>query len=134
MRMERWSWAVALLLLGLGCGGGSSGTPDGGDVPEDRQEAEDGEDVDGAADADVEDDADGADADADAEDGGDGADVDADADATVRHTAIALTAGGGRASSTGYQLTLSIGTPQPMGAAESGSHRVQVGPGAVVNQ
>ena len=36
------SWAFALLLLALGCGGGSSGTPDAGDVPEDQMEAGDG--------------------------------------------------------------------------------------------
>ncbi|MDI7269838.1 MAG: hypothetical protein QME96_17750, partial [Myxococcota bacterium] len=99
-----------------------------------------GGDGDADADADADDDAGGdgdADADADADDdaGGDGdADADADVAPPPRHTGFSLTAGGGRAASPNYQMTLSIGAPQPMGAAESGSHRARVGPGAVVNR
>ncbi len=125
MRNGILGWAFALLTMVLGCGGGSTTTPDARDVPGDQQEGSDGEEVDGGGDADAGADADGGDADAVG---------DADAGETAKQTGISLTAGGGRATSPGYQLTLSIGAPQPMGAAESGTNRVQVGPGAVVNQ
>jgi hypothetical protein len=123
-----------MLIVAAGCGGGSTTTPDVTDTPgdqEDREDADEGGDADVDADLDVD-----ADEDADAgDDGGeDDAGADADADATTKHTVTSLTAGGGHASSPGYHMTLTIGTPQPMGAAQSDTYRAQVGPGAVVNQ
>ncbi|MBI5486933.1 MAG: hypothetical protein HY905_06345 [Deltaproteobacteria bacterium] len=125
MRKGLGTWAFALILPLLGCGSSSSGLPDVGDVPGEGE----------AGDVDAGDDG-GGDADADTDVGDDdgGGDADADADATAGHTVISLTSGGGRASSASYQLTLSIGTPQPRGAATSGSYGAAVGPGAAVNQ
>ena len=61
--------------------------------------------------------------------GGDGGDA-----GRPKRTAITITSGGGTSTSTGYRMTISIGTPQPMGAASSAGYRAGVGPGAVQNQ
>ena len=142
--MSRRTFAGALvpLLLVLGCGGSTLAAPDTGDVAEDRAEAEDVVDVDGdgpdddGADPDV--DA-GADADADVED--DGADVpdapddgDADVAEASKRSVLAVTAGGGTAHGGSYGLTLSIGTPQPMGTGSSAGFHGAFGPGAVQGQ
>jgi hypothetical protein len=113
-------WLVPVVPLALGCGGSSSSTDTGGDTPGDTGDAgdvtADGEDV-----------------------LLDGDDVTADGDVPdgvtrPSGTAITLTAGGGTARSSNYQLTLSVGTPQPMGSAAGGTHEVRLGPGAVQNQ
>ncbi|MBI5500289.1 MAG: hypothetical protein HY907_08605 [Deltaproteobacteria bacterium] len=123
MRRGLWCGTFALLLPLLGCASGGSGRTDAGDVPGDGEDGGDGTE------------ADGDDADADVSEGTDGTDADgADADAVAGQTAVSLTAGGGRATSPSYQLTLSIGTPQPMGSATSGAHGATMGPGAAVNQ
>lgn len=55
-------------------------------------------------------------------------------DAQVKRTVIDLSSGGGRISSSTYQMTLVIGTPQPMGTARGASHQTSVGTGAMLNQ
>lgn len=135
--MARWWW-IATLALTVGtaaCGGGGTSTPDAEDDAGDAGDVGDVEEVEDTTDVPT----DGADADAgdvevgDAPDGGDAADG-ADTGPETKRTAITLTAGGGRASSPNYRLTLSVGTPQPMGSAAAGTRRVEVGPGAVQNQ
>ncbi len=72
------------------------------------------------------------DSDADTTDGGDAdVDEDGDADANVVPTSRAstfITAGGGQTRSAGHTLRLSIGAPQPAGAAESAGSAVTLGP------
>jgi len=129
---------VMLLCAACGGGGGSSDVVDVADVPEDRGEVDAGADAD--ADADVEDVLDvGADADADVED--DAADVpdvpddgDADVPEATKRSVLAVTAGGGTAQGGSYGLTLSIGTPQPMGTGSSTGFHGALGPGAVQGQ
>ncbi len=118
MRKRLFVGSLVLLVPYLGCGGGKSTSPDTGEDPD---AADVDSDADGGGDADV--------------DGGWDADADGvDADAAVMHTVVSLTAGGGRAESPSYQLTLGIGAPQPMGGVESGTQQVRVGPGAGLNQ
>ena len=89
----------------------------------DRCETADGGD--GDADGDVEPDGDGGDVEID----GDGGDV-----PTVLHSVMTMTSGGGTAAGGGVQLTISVGTPQPMGTRSGTGHEVRLGPGAVQNQ
>jgi len=143
MRRERPGWALLLLLLlaAPGCGGGTTTTPDTGDVAEDRTDGADVEDVDGGNP-----DVDGGDADA-ADDGADVEDVpdvpdaldvpddgDADVPEASKRSVLVVTAGGGTARGGSYGLTLSIGTPQPMGTGSSAGFHSAVGPGAVLGQ
>jgi hypothetical protein len=130
---------VMLLAAACGGGGGTSDAEDTVDVPEDRSDVDVGADADadGDADVDVGGDAD-ADGDADAADGEDVPDVPDDGDADVaeasKRSVLAVTAGGGTARGGSYGLTLSIGTPQPMGAGTSTGFRGAFGPGAVQSQ
>jgi len=121
-------------------------TADGGDGDADGDVEPDGDggdvEIDGDADGDVE--PDGADGDSDVEiDGdvepdGDGGDVEIDGDGgdvpTVLHSVMTMTSGGGTAAGGGVQLTISVGTPQPMGTRSGTGHEVRLGPGAVQNQ
>ncbi|MBN1770247.1 MAG: hypothetical protein JXB32_03205 [Deltaproteobacteria bacterium] len=137
--MIRPTSVAVMLVLCAACGGGG-GTPDTGgetaDVPEDRP--------DGGADADVDAEDDdggdvGADADADAVDAEDDAadapdDDGADVPEASKRSVLTVTAGGGTARGGSYGLTLSIGTPQPMGTGSSTRFRGALGPGAVLDQ
>jgi len=123
-------WILLLAIAGCAGGGGGEGAcRSGADCPP-GQYCVDGRCVStdgGPDDAAVPDLADG--------DAGEGADADADgadADAEVatRRTFVGPTSGGGHLSSEGYQLMLSIGTPQPMGANRGGSRSLRVGPAA----
>jgi hypothetical protein len=123
VRKRPWIWLLALAVpLAAGCGGSSSSTDAGGDGPGDAGDAGDVP-------------SDGEDVLTDGEDVlTDGDDVVPDGVTRPTGTAITLTAGGGTARSSNYQLTLSVGTPQPMGSAASGTHEVRLGPGAVQNR
>jgi hypothetical protein len=131
--MRVWGGVLVATLLALGCGSSSSNPTDNGgdtgDVGEgggDNGEGGEGVDGDVHGDGDVHPDGDVGDGDGDV---GDGADAPA-----AKHTVIAITAGGGAVTSTNYQLKISVGAPQPMGAGTSGTRDLRVGPGAVVNQ
>jgi hypothetical protein len=113
-----WGGVLVGALLAIGCASPTSTPTDNGgergDVEAGNEDAGeggeglDGEDGDGVA---------------------DGADV-----STNAHTVISLTAGGGAISSTNYQLQISVGAPQPMGAGTSGTRDLRLGPGAVTNR
>lgn len=141
--MIRPTSVAVVVLLCAACGGGG-GTLDAPDVADVR---EDGGEVDGAADADGDDDGGvdvdgGADADADGDDdAGDVPDVPdvpddgaADVPEASKSSVLAVTAGGGSARGGSYGLTLSIGTPQPMGTGTSSGFHGAFGPGAVQGQ
>ena len=138
--MIRPTSVAVVALLCAACGGGGA-TPDVEDVPDAR---EDWGEADVGADADTDDDGElevdgGADADADGDDdAGDVADVPDDGDADVpeasKRSVLAVTAGGGTARGGSYGLTLSIGTPQPMGTGTSSGFHGAFGPGAVQGQ
>jgi len=109
--------AIALAVGGCDCGGddapptrdagpGDGGVTDAGGVDSGSDAGPDAGDVDAGTDA----------------------GVDAGPD-SVRET-VFQTSGGGRASSSGYRLRLSVGAPQPMGRSSGGSHRATTGPSA----
>jgi hypothetical protein len=130
---------VLVVLLCVGCGGGGGSTTDTGsetadvpgDVPPDGgPDVVDGdvEDVDGGtdvADAETDEEADVGDA---PEDAG------ADLPEASKRSVLAPTSGGGTARRGSYSLTLTIGTPQPMGRGASAGYRGTLGPGAVLGQ
>jgi hypothetical protein len=121
-RKLRIGWLVPAALLAVGCGGSGSSADAGGDTPGDAEDAVgDGDDV-------------LPDGDDVLPDGDDVTDGELPDGTTARGTAVLLTAGGGTAQSMNYRLTLSVGTPQPMGSAASGSTEARLGPGAVQNQ
>jgi hypothetical protein len=139
----RTTTMAVIVLLGAACGGGGGTTDVGdmGDVPPDHGDVA----ADADADADGDDDAGidvGPDGDADAEDdAADSADVedvpddgDADVAEATKRSVLAVTAGGGSARGGSYGLTLSIGTPQPMGTGSSTGFHGAFGPGAVQGQ
>lgn len=137
MRWTGWTCLVALLCAGCGGGGGST-TDTGGetaDVPEDLGDVppEGGPDV---VDGDVEDVEGGADVEADG--GADTGDVPEDGAADLpeasKRSVLTPTSGGGTARGGSYGLTLTIGTPQPMGRGSSAGYRGTLGPGAVLGQ
>jgi hypothetical protein len=131
---------AVVMLLCAACGGGE-GTQDTGEIGDGPSERDD---VGADADADADDDGAvdvGADADADADVEDDAADVpdvpedgDADVPEASKRSVLAVTAGGGTAQGGSYGLTLSIGTPQPMGTGSSTGFHGAFGPGAVQGQ
>ena len=130
---------VVFLCAACGGGGGTQDTGETGDVPTDQGDVGADADADGDDDGGVDSGADGdADAEADSTDGGDGEDAADDGGADVpeasKRSVLVVTSGGGKARGGSYGLTLSIGTPQPMGAGSSAGFRGAFGPGAVQGQ
>lgn len=142
MTMQWRGWGVIAVLACSGCGGGGGSTTDTGgetaDVSEDLGDVppDGGPDVDGDGDGDVEDVEAGADADADAD--AEVEDVPEDGEADLpeasKRSVLVVTSGGGTARGGSYGLTLTIGTPQPMGTGSSAGYHGSVGPGSVLGQ
>jgi len=133
----RWTaWIVLMAPLGVGCGGGGGSTTDTGgeaaDVPGDAAPDGGPDAVDGeVGDVEV-----GGEAEADGE-GGAGdvpGDEGADLPEASKRSALTPTSGGGTARGGSYALTLTIGTPQPMGRGSSVGYRGTLGPAAVLGQ
>jgi len=122
----RWMVVLTGLLAGAGCGGGGDSAVDTG-----------GEAVDVSHDAgDTPQDAEAESGDVGGNDGGmDGeADDGADLPEASKRSVLTPTSGGGTARGGSYILTLTIGTPQPMGRGSNAGYRGALGPAAVLGQ
>jgi hypothetical protein len=107
MRTVRLIVLLLILPAFLACGGTSGGPTDGS-----AEDASDGRDAD----------PDGA-----SDDGLGDTPIDGPGSAP----AVTLPAGGGIGRSANYEMTLSIGTPQPMGKGSSAGHEMTLGPAVV---